>query len=360
MRAGNMKKKVLVLGPSDTKSHGGVATMIAGIRNSNLLNDKYDITIFPTYIDGCFIKRYAYNVFAFVKFFFIYKNYDLFHIHTASYGSTFRKRQYLKLIKASGRKTIVHVHSGKYIDFYEKVNEKGKRKINDFLNSADLVITLSEGWKEKFESTFGLKNCISLPNGVDTEKFSDAITDPEKHINEFLYLGKLAQNKGIYDLIDAVENAKNKNDKLKFYIAGDGEVNQVKEIILKKNLSKYFEVVGWVDFNEKINLLKKCSTLVLPSYYEGLPVSILEGMAAGKTIISTTVGAIPEVVKEENGILIQPGDIEALSQSILICASDIKRQETISRNNVAKINKDFSLEVMHYKLSCLYDSILKD
>lgn len=64
-------------------------------------------------------------------------------------------------------------------------------------------------------------------------------------------------------------------------------------------------------------LLRKSSVLVLPSYNEGLPMAILEGMACGKAIISTTVGAIPEVVKKENGILVQPGDVTALANVTL-------------------------------------------
>ena len=57
--------------------------------------------------------------------------------------------------------------------------------------------------------------------------------------------------------------------------------------------------------------------VVLPSYHEGLPMAILEGMAAGKAIISTTVGAIPEVVTGENGALVEPGDVIALAQALL-------------------------------------------
>lgn len=60
-------------------------------------------------------------------------------------------------------------------------------------------------------------------------------------------------------------------------------------------------------------MLKKSATLVLPSYHEGLPMSVLEGMASGKAIISTTVGAIPEVIKEQNGILVQPGDVHGFN-----------------------------------------------
>ena len=98
-------------------------------------------------------------------------------------------------------------------------------------------------------------------------------------------------------------------------MAGDGDIDRCKQIVEEKNLKSNILIVGWADFDKKLELLKRSSVLVLPSYNEGLPMAILEGMACGKAIISTTVGAIPEVVKEENGILIEPGDIKKLSES---------------------------------------------
>ena len=60
--------KILVIGPSDTKSRGGMATVINGIRNSKVLNDKFDIDIFPSYIDGNIVVRLLYSIYVYVKF----------------------------------------------------------------------------------------------------------------------------------------------------------------------------------------------------------------------------------------------------------------------------------------------------
>ena len=68
--------KVLVIGPSDTGSRGGMATVIAGIRDSKYLNKKFEIEIHPSYIDGNLMTRFSYSVFAFVKFLLTYKRYD--------------------------------------------------------------------------------------------------------------------------------------------------------------------------------------------------------------------------------------------------------------------------------------------
>ena len=76
---------------------------------------------------------------------------------------------------------------------------------------------------------------------------------------------------------------------------------------------------------------------MLPSYNEGLPMSVLEGMASGKAIISTNVGAIPEVIQEDNGILIQPGDIHALADALMKCSSDINMLSHMSAANIKKL-----------------------
>ena len=80
-------------------------------------------------------------------------------------------------------------------------------------------------------------------------------------------------------------------------------------------------------------------------------------MAAGKAIISTTVGAIPEVVTEENGILIQAGDVQALADVMVRCSMDIPMIEKMSRANIEKIDQKFSMRRMHEILKSYYNLV---
>ena len=97
---------------------------------------------------------------------------------------------------------------------------------------------------------------------------------------------------------------------------------------------------------------------MLPSYYEGLPMAILEGMAAGKAVISTTAGAIPEVVGEENGILIKPGDVAALAQALLRCSRDRELLLGMSRKNRERAERVFSIRRMHEQLADYYRQVM--
>ena len=114
--------------------------------------------------------------------------------------------------------------------------------------------------------------------------------------------------------------------KIELRIGGGGEVEKLKELISKYELEDFVYYEGFVSGNKKETLLNECDAYILPSYTEGLPVSILEAMSYGKPILSTPVGGIPEVVKE-NGILFQPGDLSAIREAIELIANNKSRRK---------------------------------
>lgn len=347
--------RILIVGPSPERSKGGMSTVIEEIRNDEELNQKFDIDICESYIDGNKLTVLLYSIYAFAKFWFAKRNYDIYHIHAASYGSTFRKGWYVRAARKWGKKVILHIHGAEYMLFYEK--SKKKKQISDILKSANMVVALSEDWKRKFDNTFDLKNCVVLENGIDMDRLAPAVIPPSEYQHCFVTLGRLGERKGTYDLVDAIEIAKKTVPDIKCYFAGDGEVEKFRSIIKERRLENNAVIVGWADFDKKLELLKKISTVVLPSYNEGLPMSVLEGMACGKAIISTTVGAIPEVVSDENGILITPGDVNALSDALIKCCIDLSFMENVSAQNIEKIRRSFSIKTMHEKLCRYYKEV---
>ena len=245
-----------------------------------------------------------------IKFYFNIKKYDIVHIHMASRRSTFRKCEYIRKAKKNNKKVVVHIHGAEFKEFYNsECNEQQKQYIKDSLNLSDRMIVLSEEWKDFFKQLVDenkievIYNSIVLP-----ENFEKSLDN-----NDLLFLGRFGHRKGIYDLIDVLEKLKQDYPDVHLYAGGDGEVEQVKKIIDDKKMTKNFTYLGWVSGTEKEKYLKKCSYYVLPSYNEGMPMSLIEGMAYKNVPISTKVGGIPKVITHgENGILIEPGDKEAL------------------------------------------------
>ena len=117
-------------------------------------------------------------------------------------------------------------------------------------------------------------------------------------------------------------------------------------------------MVGWVDGEKKENLLKKSQLFVLPSYNEGLPIAILEAMSYGIPVISTDVGSISEVVKDnETGFLIKPGEAESLAKAII---KVINLEEVWKRQSMASkelINAKFNEDEYFKEFNCLYRKI---
>ena len=277
----------------------------------------------------------------------------------ASYTSTFRKGCYIRFLKRHGKKVLLHVHGGEYLKFYNGLSEKKRKKVDDIWEKSDLIIVLSEEWKERFVQLFGLKKIVVLNNGIDVETYSKGVCPVEEHRNVFLMLGRLEEEKGIYDLVEAASIAVEANPEIRLFVAGEGEKEKVQNLISERGLTEHIKLVGWLGLNQKLELMQQVSTVILPSHNEGLPMSILEGMAAGKAIISTTVGAIPEVVSEENGILFQPKDIRCLAEAMLRCSLTPSMLRDMSEKNIRKIEKQYSMKKMHEKLAEYYDTCMK-
>lgn len=349
-----------MIGPSPYRSKGGMATVIKGMEDSCELNSKFDINIHESYIDGNIIKRLLFSIYSFIQFLFVYKKYDIFHIHVACYGSTFRKWFYVYYLKKRSKKIILHVHGGKYLVFYHNLPEWKKKIVHDLWNKSDIIVALSQEWKREFEKIFAHPNIVVINNGIDIEQFLEARNEVELYKNCFLFLGKIVEGKGVYDIIDAVKNLKSNYSEMKVFLAGEGESELVRKKINEYDLNKQIILVGWVDNNQKIELMKKTATVILPSYNEGLPMCILEGMAAGKVIISTNVGAIPEVISNnENGILVEPGDVKALSKAMTCIMDDVEFDEYCIKNNIEQIKAKFDRKKMHKKIMDIYWSMSK-
>lgn len=245
------------------------------------------------------------------------KNIKILHIHGASKGSFYRKYIIFFIGKyIFSKRVIYHIHGGGYLAFYNQSNRLLKKHIARFLRGADLVICLSESWKSAFAQHFNLDNIVVLANPIDQLTFFD------KKKNEqviFLFLGDIIKKKGIYDLLEAVKDLTDVGIAgFKLLIAGKGNTKKVTKYIEENALQEQVQLLGWIDGAIKTKVMETADVFVLPSYYEGLPLSILEAMSYSMPVISTTVGAIPEVVKERaNGFLVDPGDKKMLRIAML-------------------------------------------
>lgn len=261
------------------------------------------------------IKKFTVTSFAIIKTIFILlinKHIKIVHIHTASYHSFIRSSIFLNISHFFHKRIILHIHGGGFKNFYEKNPQFVKHQ----LEKVDAVIALSESWRTFFTKEVGLKNVHVVPNIVPPPHFLKA---SEHKTFNLLFLGFIYQKKGIFDLIDVIiQNKERYRGRLKLYIGGTGqEYARLIDSINENDINDIVNLCGWVSGDDKIKLLNIADAYILPSYAEGVPISILEAMSYGLPILSTPVGGIPEIVENGvNGFLFQPGDKKAMQNSI--------------------------------------------
>jgi len=348
-----MKNKVLIIGPSIRKSRGGMASVIQNISSDKYLNSKFKINVFSSFVDGNIVIRFLYSIFKFSYFILIFNRYDVFHIHVASYGSFFRKKLYIDTLRFFKKNIILHLHGATFLEFFD--NSSKQKIINNTFKKANKVIVLSESWKREINKRMNLDNVEVINNGVIFHNNHFGLGKD----NSFLFLGRLGKRKGTYDLLKAIKIVGKDYPQIRFYFCGDGEIEQVNKLIKEEKLEHFVSVEGWCSKNKIKEILRVVSTMILPSYNEGLPMSILESMEQGKIIISTNVGGIPEVVVDnENGYLVEPGNVDQIKESIIKVISNHKKNIVISNNNISKIHDHFNVKVINKKIGEIYSSLL--
>ena len=167
-------------------------------------------------------------------------------------------------------------------------------------------------------------------------------------------MGRLEKRKGIYDIIEAAKYIKNPDVIINLY--GDGNPEEFQKLVMDNNLQEKVQIKGWISGDKKNEIFQASDVLILPSYSEGLPMSILEAMAVGLPIISTPVGGIPEAVEDGvNGFLIQPGDYKALAEKIDILANDKQLREQMGQNGYKIAKEKFDVDVVIKQLKEIYN-----
>ena len=283
-------------------------------------------------------------------------NYKIAHLHTAERGSFWRKKFLMDFYHKHGIKVVMHHHAAEFEDFYEKCTEAQKRKVQKALADADVNIVLSKRLVPRIKEKQPKARVEVLYNAVNTYDDNPYSLDARN----VLFMGRLGVRKGTFDLIEAIKRLdKDIPADVKFYLCGDMGENEVRQKVKELGIEHRIAHVGWIDGEQKREFMSKSMINCLPSYNEGLPMTILETMAAGIPNISTNIASIPEVLVDgENGCLITPGDVDALVDRLRKLINEPELRKKFSEASYALVTRDFSLASNIEKLKGLYDSLL--
>lgn len=301
------------------------------------------ITYHPTTIDGNRITKSFYfikSIASFVVRLIFDRTIKVVHICSASKGSFYRKLMVLLISKIFRKKAIFHIHGAGFDVFYDKGPYLNRFFIRWALDISDTILVLSETWLSKISAMTTNGNIKVIPNTVDTSDIR-SIRARDSKWNIFT-AGRLEKRKGTYDILEIAPFILKEMPDVKFYLAGDGDIEKVRRLSREKGIEKSVILLGWLDRRGLLDAFMNAAIFLLPSYHEGMPVAILEAMAAGLPVISTRVGGIPEIVEDGvNGFLVNPGEKERLREQILKLLKDRGLRERMGEDNVKKIDSEF-------------------
>ncbi len=319
-------ENVLMIGPDYLSPKGGIAMVLFNL-NKYVFQGK--MRHVANSCAGSRLKKLYVMIVALIKMFFLLcvdRKIKIIHIHTSSYNGLRRTKYFVDLSNFFRKKVLLHIHGGGFVDYY-KAN---KRFVDNCLRKTSAIISLSESWKSIFKEQIGFEKDVFVVNNIVAEPIMRE-TEPDGLLH-FLFLGLIASDKGVFDLLKSLSIIKTKiEDKILLHIGGLGKTERLVNDIERYGLNKIVKYEGWVSDDAKIELLNKCSVFILPSYYEGLPLSIVEAMSYGMEVISSNVGAIPMLVTDgENGKLLRPGDIDGLASAICEMTNNSPKYNEIS------------------------------
>lgn len=349
-------RSVLMVG-TDLDGMGGVRAVVRGYLDGGLF-ERYDGVYVASHRAGSAWVKITTALKAWVRVAVLLRKLDapLVHVQTASRGSFWRKSVVCRLARAARRPYIVHLHGGGFTRFYEdESGSMGRHFIRSTLKHAALVIALSEEWRERVlricptAKVEVLHNAVTIPDTAELRR-------PDEHEPTLLFLGHLLRDKGVYDLVRAFARVAPRFPRLRLVLGGVGNIDAVRQLAAQLEITERVSCPGWLGPERKTAALASGTIFMLPSYAEGMPMSLLEAMSWGMAVIATPVGGIPQVVKNEvNGLLVAPGDIDGLAVAIRRLLEDTALRERIGAAARVTVATGFSLNEALAKLSGIYD-----
>jgi len=201
-----------------------------------------------------------------------------------------------------------------------------------------------------------------IHNAIDTEFWKrkrnyESKRDELGMENIILYVGRLLALKGIKDTINVMPRILKEERDTLFMFIGPGNKDIYKKMLNKMGVPKRnYAFLGYKSRDELLNYYSMATVFVLPSYSENMPMTLLEAMSCSLPVVATKVGGIPEVVDHNvNGILINPGNIDELTHSLIYLLQDKSLRTRLGFYARKKIEEKFSWKKIVPKVIEVYE-----
>lgn len=288
------------------------------------------------------------------------ETYDVVHITSSAGIGLFRDLYMIRMVRKKCSHAIVHFRFGRIPQLAKEKNWEWKL-LTHVVKAADRVIVLDKRSYQTLHES-GFTNVYLLPNMIapSVENAINSMPVETRTPGRLLFVGHCIATKGVYELVEACKNIQNIHLVLVGAIKDDvrSELKDVSE------RGGWLEIMGEKPYTEVIKEMLKCDVFVLPTYTEGFPNVILEAMACGCTIVTTPVGAIPEMLEEEDGkpygLMVAPKNTEHLKEAIDRMLNDRTYKEACGNNARIRVHERYSMPKVWERLTQIWEETSKN
>jgi glycosyltransferase involved in cell wall biosynthesis len=378
MKAG---PRVLMLG-TKPGGKGGIASAVGALRDAGLF-EREGVVFIATHVNGTGRARFGYALRGLWQTAALcgLRCPAIVHVHAASGASFLRKSLLLALGRMAGTRTVFHLHGGAFEQFATvQAGPLLQRWIRHTLEASSCVIALSPAWAAFIGSFAPAAQVEVVPNGVPLPRLDGALgkrgADPVRHragntailmggqganAPRILFLGRVHPAKGVGELLDACARLAPRHPQLRLVLAGEGDLDWARTRAGALGITGQVDLPGWLDPDARMAEFARASLFCLPSWAEGVPMALLEAMAAGLPVVASGVGGMLDVVRDGiDGVLAPPRDAAALATAIDRVLRDPAWAARLAHGARARIEQDYSTDTMCRRLAAIYARLTHD
>ncbi|MFN2412669.1 MAG: glycosyltransferase family 4 protein, partial [Pyrinomonadaceae bacterium] len=284
---------------------------------------------------------------------------DIFHLNTAFVPlAIFRDAVYALTARAAGVPVLLQIHGGRFLmnEFDDCLTARAATKM---LRSAHTVVVYSEIEETEIEKRWKNLRVRILSNAVPLDEAP--MLERSAGGNRLIFFGRFHESKGLHEIIESCRILRDENFDFHFVSYGEGAEKEFFIAEMTELLGDKFRYGGVAAGAEKWKRLMEADVFVLPSRHgEGLPMAMLEAMAAGCVVVVAEIASVGAIVEDGvNGFLVEPYNAPQVAEKLKFLLSNRADWNALRKNARTTIEEKCDLRGQIEKLENFYAEILE-
>src|SRR4051794_3729352 len=278
------------------------------------------------------------------------------HVHISVRGSWYRKSAFVVAAKLLRRPVVMQFRSGPgdLANFVDRVGPLRRAWFRVLFRLPDRMISVSAAGAEELQRRYRPGDVQVVTNPAPPVGPPRELRESNGRAPELLFIGGFKNpTKGAQYLLGALQKVISEDGAdVAVTLAGAGDPSPEFKRLIDEH--EGIRAVGWLDPDDKLDAMRRADFFVLPSLSEGMPNAMLEAMAQGCAVIASSVGAVPDVVTNGvDGLVVPPGDSEALARAIAELVGDPTRRDELGRAGQQRVER-LSRDEVYAQLESIY------